>query len=450
MSASPSDAFSYLESLINYERRPPARPLAREFKLSRMRALLQALGDPHLGVPAVHVAGTKGKGSTAAMIAAICQKAGLRTGLYISPHLVSPRERIRINSRLIQRDVFARLIEQVRGRIAPGLPQGRPCPTYFEFLTAVAFTYFRRSRVDVAVMEVGLGGRFDATTVCTPVLCVIAPISHDHTRQLGDDVLSIAREKAGIVARGVPVVLGRQRPYVRRLLRRHCRRVGAPVIEALRGVTLQTASVTPQCQSLTLTTPCRRYPRLELSLLGPHQRHNAVTAVRAAEQLSHRYPGLTPETVGRGLRDVNWSGRTQYFPTVPPVVVDCAHNGASAEALARYLKEVFPRSNLTLVLGVLRDKDIRRMARALLPHTAQLVVTQPHSPRSLPSDTLCSTMINYGAEQPAVFERSDEALAWACQHTPATGLVCVTGSVYLAGEMLSQLHPHFAALAREP
>jgi len=449
MTASIRWALHYLDSLINHERQLPAGPLPRDLKLQRMRLLLHTLGEPHATLPVIHVAGTKGKGSTAAMIASVCQHAGLRTGLYISPHLVSPRERIRIDSHLIEKHTFSQLVRELAERFASAGHDGSRAPTYFEFLTVLAFTHFHRSRVDLAVMEVGLGGRYDATRVCHPILSVITPISHDHTKQLGADLLSIAREKAGIFVPGVPAVVGAQRPYVRRILRRHGRDLGIPFIGALRWCTTTALSTTPQGQCFSARTPCRHYPALELPLVGGHQRDNAATVIAAIETLSPVYPVLTPRAVTRGLAHVHWPGRMQYFDVEPPVLVDCAHNGASAQALARHLKKTFPHREVTLVLGVLRDKDLPRIARALLPCIRRLVVTEPRSPRSLPSATLCYKMVNYGAPQPTLLHSSDDALAWARTHTPVSGLVCVTGSVYLAGEALQGLHPQFAALAHE-
>jgi dihydrofolate synthase/folylpolyglutamate synthase len=430
------EALAYWDAHVNYEQRTPGRG---DLGLGRMRALLRRLGEPHRRLRVVHVAGTKGKGSTAAMLAAVGRQAGYRTGLFTSPHLVAREERFVVDGAAVTRAELAALLGDIRAALEAGPPAERP--TFFDLATAVGFLHFVRRRVDLVVLEVGLGGRLDSTNVCTPLVSVITSISLDHTRLLGDNLASIAREKAGIVKPGRPAVSGATAPEARAVIEEVCHDRRAPLrqlgvdfrYDYAPGTVGPGETVWPR---VTVTTRQRRWPTLEVNLLGEHQAANAATAVACVEVLREAGLHLSDAAVAAGLREVVWPARMEVVGRRPLVVLDCAHNVASAAALVETLGRSFPPGRRVLVFAGSSDKDVAGMFRVLGPHFAAAFVTRyTNNPRAVPAGELAALWSAAGPAPVAVCASPAEAVAAARAEAGEGGLVCITGSVFLAGEL---------------
>jgi dihydrofolate synthase/folylpolyglutamate synthase len=427
--------------LINFEQRTPS---ADELKLDHMRALLARLGDPHRRLRVLHVAGSKGKGSTSAMLAAMLRSAGYRTGLFTSPHLCRVEERFQVDGQPITAAELTALLDEVR--VASGVasePRERaPVPyTFFEVATAVGFLHFVRRRAEAAVIEVGLGGRLDSTNVCRPVVALITSISHDHTNLLGDRLAAIAAEKAGIVKPGRPVVSGATVPDARAVIERTCRECRAPLRQL--GVDFHydyvpghvTADDGPRPR-MRVTTTQRRWPEFELNLLGEHQAANAAVAVACVEELRAEGWHLPDEAVAAGLAGVNWPARLEVVGRRPLVVLDCAHNVASALALVRTLQASFPPARRLLVFAGSGDKDLAGMFRVLSPHFARAFLTRyTNNPRGVPPERLAE-LLRGACDLPAtVCPTPADAYHAARAAAGPDDLICITGSVFVAGEL---------------
>jgi dihydrofolate synthase / folylpolyglutamate synthase len=449
MATVPDDPRAFWYGLINYEQRTPA---AADLSLDRMRALLARLGDPQRRLRIVHVAGSKGKGSTSAMLAAALQSSGYRTGLFTSPHLCRVEERFQVDGRPITPAELTVLLREVRDcvrgeEMETGPLESRvlspflPPPTFFEVATAVGFLHFVRRGVAVAVLEVGLGGRFDSTNVCDPLLAVITSISFDHTRQLGNRLTSIAREKAGIVKRRRPVVSGVVVPEARAVIEQTCKERAAPLWQL--GVAFhyryQPGLVTADTlrrPRVTVTTPRRRWPEMELNLLGEHQAANASVAVACIERLRAKGFHVPDAAVARGLAGVVWPARMEVLARRPLVVLDCAHNVASAAALVETLQSSFPPARRLLLFAGSTDKDVAGMFRVLAPHFAHAFLTRyTDNPRGVAPEQL-SEWWRAAGDVPAT-ACATPAQAWQAARAlaGADDLICVTGSVFLAGEL---------------
>lgn len=351
--------------------------------LSRLNRLLSHLGDPHLGLQVVHVAGTNGKGSTAALIASIAGEAGYRTALFTSPHLESYTERFVVDGLAISPECFADLAEEIRPVVERMEADGEDSPTAFELLTAMACLEFLRRRVDLAVMEVGLGGRLDGTNVFPrPLAAALTSIDLDHTQVLGNSVGRIAAEKCGVIHPGEPVVTTAVNPEALRVIRKTCRRSGGLLWELGRQFSASRSSWSLAGQEFSLRTPGRTYDKLEIPLPGPHQTDNAAGAAALAEILEGNGFRVPPEAVAAGLRRARWPGRFEVFSTAPLAVLDGAHNPGGMSALRRTIEELWgERSRPVLLLGMLEDKDIPGALQVILPAVRALVVTEPPVPR---------------------------------------------------------------------
>lgn len=426
-------ALSFWFGRINYEVRTPQ---PGDLKLDRMRALLRVLGDPQQRFRIVHVAGSKGKGSTSAMLASILRSSGYRTGLFTSPHLSGVEERIQVDGVSITAEELTALMSDIRAAAGESDAQA---PTFFEIATALGFLHFARRRVDVAVVEVGLGGRFDSTNVCQPLVSLITSISFDHTRQLGNTLASIAMEKAGIVKPGRPVVSGVTLPEPRQMIESISAERRAPLRELGRDFhfTYEPGRVGVQAERLPrveIVTETRRWPAMELRLLGEHQAANAAVAVACVEELRHQGLRIDDHAVAAGLAGVHWPARLEVVQQRPIVILDCAHNIASAQAVVDTLLVSFPPSRRVLIFAGSNDKDLAGMLRVLTPHFDQLYLTSYSlSPRSVPPEQL-ATMLDGSVP----FTICDDAkAAWQAARMAASpdDLICITGSVFLAGEL---------------
>jgi len=399
--------------------------------LERMTALVSRLGMPQTRYHTLHIAGTNGKGSTAAMTAAILQAAGYRVGLYTSPHLVEFRERIRVNGEMITESDVARLTEQMKGLCDLNL-----APTFFECTTAMALQYFADSRVDVAVLEVGLGGRFDATNIVTPLACAITTIELDHQEYLGTTLASIAFEKAGIIKPTVPVVVGRVPEEAWQTIDRVASDRDAPLGRLGRNFeAIGTTGTTQECFSYSSSN--LRYENLHCALQGVHQLDNAACAVALLEAAGSGGIVLTEQAVREGLDRVRWEGRIEVVDRQPMTILDGAHNPAAARVLAQYLRKFrsfHPGRRIILVLGMMRDKDHRRFVEPLTDLVDEVVLTEVDLPRSA---TIQELQAAIGNRWPRVYMKGElsDALRQARQLAGADDLICVTGSLMLIGDV---------------
>ena len=390
--------------------------------LERIEAMLDAIGRPEQAFTIVQVGGTNGKGSISAMLAAILQAAGRRVGLYTSPHLAHYRERIRVDGRSISESDF------VDGVDALGTLITRLDLTVFEAGTALALDHFCRERVDVAVLEVGLGGRLDATTVGKPRVVVLGPIDYDHQHELGDTLTLIATEKAAIIRSGV-AFSARQHPEAEAVITRRAAEAGVPLSLEERDLRVTPLDFTLEAQRLHLEGPDWRIPDVGCGLLGVYQPGNALLAAAAAREL-----GADEGAIRAGLRGARWPGRFQIFRRDPLVILDGAHNPAGARALAASLRAYFPGRPVTFVIGVLADKDAGGILAALRPLAARVILTASANPRAAPPDAL-RALLPAGARVDTARSPQD-ALTMAIAEDPR-GIVCVAGSLSLIGDVLA-------------
>jgi dihydrofolate synthase/folylpolyglutamate synthase len=403
---------------------------------ARVAALLEAMGRPERTWACIHVAGTNGKGSVCAMIEAILRAAGIRTGLYTSPHLVRFHERIRVDGAAVGDADLAACLDTVE-TAAQALDRGGAGEaTFFEIGTAAAFEHFRRTGVQVAVVETGLGGRWDATNVVLPLVAVVTEIDLDHCECLGRTVAEVAAEKAGIVKPGRPVVCGASHPEAMRVIADAAAAAGAPLIRAADEVTVRRRPEGLDGQRLSIATGQRQLRVVRLPLLGAHQAVNAAVAVAAVEAFAGAVADPGDEAFAHGLETVVWPGRLQVLRRDPVVVLDGAHNPHGARALARALDELRGRHPVGLVAGVLADKDREGFFRALAGSVARCWTVPVHCERASDPAELAGLARAAGivaAPADALRTALDAALEWA---RASDGWVCVAGSLYLAGEVL--------------
>lgn len=421
-------ALAYMYSFTDYEKRGFAAYAPEFYDLARVRRLLELLGDPLRTFQSVHVAGTKGKGSTAAMVESVLRAAGYRTGLYTSPHLHTFRERIQAGGVLISEADVTRLAEEIRPLVArvPGI-------TTFEVMTCLAFTWFAEQGVEWAVVEVGLGGRLDATNVVDPAVSVITSISYDHMAILGDTLAQIAAEKAGIVKPGVPVVSAPQSGEALAVVEATCRERGAPLTLVGRDWTWQAGASDLTGQSFSLHHRQGDITDLWVPLLGEHQLANAATAVAALSWLPGPPPGLLPAAIPDGLRAVKWPGRLEILGQAPLVVADSAHNGDSAQKLAAALRANCEYRRLIVVLGASADHATPELLSALLSGAGRAIATRSHHARAASPTWLRAQAGELGFSM-EVSESVSQALARALDLAGPDDLVCCTGSVFVAAE----------------
>jgi dihydrofolate synthase/folylpolyglutamate synthase len=435
-----------------------AQTPSHKFDLAHMRVLLTELNHPERAFPSVLIAGTNGKGSTASTLASILRASGLKTALYTSPHLIRINERIRINGEEISDDYFAGLHAEVN-RVAERLVDRGDLPwhpSFFEMMTAIAFTHFTRERVQIAVLEVGMGGRLDATNVVEPLLSIITDISLDHQKFLGSTVREISREKVGIIRPGGTVVTLPQQPEANDVIGNTILDLGARGVSAVQYVPPVSPGSAeywvPSTEQNRGQLYAYRYPLqvmgreilVETPLVGRHQLRNVALAIAAVEELSNEgFSGITPESIEQGIRETCWPGRFQVLGAHagwPEVVLDVAHNPAGAWALRSALSERYGDRPLVFVFGAMRDKAISEMTEILFPLADQVIVTRPENPRSASPDEIRQAGSRTGAEIETV---SDVALALErARHVAGRDtVIVVTGSIYLVGEAMKVLGP---------
>jgi dihydrofolate synthase/folylpolyglutamate synthase len=436
-------ALTLLYGRLNYERADMPR-LPSELRLGRMRRLLRALGDPHDGLRIIHVAGTKGKGSTAAMLAAALTAAGIRTGLFCSPHLHQLEERFRIDGRDATPDEVVTMVEPLRPIVAEldadDSRQRYRGLTFFDLTTAMGLLHFARRRVGAVVLEVGLGGRLDSTNVVRPELAILTTISYDHTKQLGSTLGSIAREKAGILKRNTPAVSGVRGDEARAVIRDVARLHRSPLREVDVDYHLDYHApvppiVHPTVGRVSVRTWRQDWGTLDVPLLGGHQAQNAAVALAALDVLAERGIEVGRDAVVRGFAGLRFPARVEVVGDRPWQIIDGAHNVASAEALAEALEFCVPPGSRTLVFGTTRDKDLAGQLRVLLPLFDRVVATRyVENPRSVSAEDVATTVRALDGPTAAIEPNPASALALAKQLTPQGGVICVTGSLFLAAE----------------
>ena len=438
---------SFLESQTNYERTRPVQAM-QQVRLERMQWLCEQVGNPHRQFRSILVAGTNGKGSICAMIYEILRAAGLRVGLYTSPHLEDVRERIRVNADgQGRRDWIAQEeLAAIVARLRPILEDARRAraddpPTYFEVLTAAAFMHFAHRHVDVAVLEVGLGGRWDATNIVQQTVSVLGPIGLDHTEILGKDLGTIAREKLAILkplprtgrhAASSVLISATQEPDVAALMREAAAERGCRVLEYGRQLATEILAHQPKGMRLVIDGSRGRYEDVTLALLGRHQAQNAALAVAAVEALTES--GVPHSAIRSGLARVQWPARLEMVRAEPLVLLDGAHNPAAAHALAAALTDLWPDRRKHLVIGASSDKSIRGMGQALTPLMSSVTCTQSRHPRASAAMRVAE-QLHLDSVEPTIIPDATDAYTYVLNTVDPRDLVVVTGSLFLVGEI---------------
>jgi dihydrofolate synthase/folylpolyglutamate synthase len=434
------EAIAYLHSLTDYEKTRIERYTPETLDLSRVEQLLAAVGNPHTRFPALHIAGTKGKGSTAALSESCLRSAGYRTGLYTSPHLHTFRERVQVDGRTIGRDEVVALVQEIQPLI-----ERIPGVTTFEAITAIGFLYFARAGVDVTVVEVGLGGRLDATNVLTPEVSVITSLSLDHTYLLGNTLAEIAREKAGIIKPGIPAVSAPQRAEAIKVLEAVSREREAPLVEIGRDWDYEPGPANLDGQAFTVRHIADGGSDLDgeywMPLLGRHQLENGASAIAALEVMSQQGFRIPAEAVREGLHNIHWPGRLEILSREPLAVVDCAHNPYSAQVLRKALEEWFPDRRWVLIFGASADKDIAGMSRALLPISEYVIVTRSDHPRAAAPIELADVVASVGGGAEVSVNVRKSIQRGLAMMDPGSGLL-VTGSIFLVASAREEWARH--------
>ena len=415
----------------------PQQARAQKFGLENIAALSEALGNPHLRIRCAHIAGTNGKGSTAAMLDSILRAAGLRTGLYTSPHLERINERIRIDGADISDAEFAASWTRVHAAIEGLLATGKLAahPTYFECITAMAFVAFAEAGVEFAVYEVGLGGRLDSTNIVQPEVAIITSIDFDHETFLGHSIAEIAAEKAGIIKAGAPVVSSVERPEARAVIARRCREVGARLSEIDAIWRIESIEGVDVCYRAVVTTSGSE-ERLSIAppLAGRFQIRNALTAATAARLLAARGFPATDEAIEGGIRTVRWPGRLERLGERPTIYLDGTHNPAGGRELLKFWDENFAGRRILLVYGAMRDKAVDEIAGLLFPAVDFVVLTEPMQPRAISAPVLAE-MAGHLAKKSVVIADPTKALEFAIEMASPNDAVFATGSLYLVGDL---------------
>ncbi|NQT46718.1 MAG: bifunctional folylpolyglutamate synthase/dihydrofolate synthase [Candidatus Omnitrophica bacterium] len=426
------ESLKYLDSFIDYERFDTYQ-YQTSFRLSRVEGLLSRMGDPHKKFKGIHVAGTKGKGSTCAMVASILHGSGYSVGLYTSPHLNSVRERINIDGTDITEEEFSHLVSKWRKLLDDFKTKERDL-SYFEVLTALAFSYFDERRVDFAVLETGMGGRLDATNVTEPLVCGITPISYEHTEKLGSTLTAIAREKAAIIKPGAHVVSAPQDQEARDVIRARCDETGASLYEVGRDITFRRESYDSDGQTFTIKGISKIYPILKIPFLGDHQLINGAVAVGIVESLTLSLFAVTEGAIRTGLASTRWPGRLEVVERQPTIVLDGAQNRRSAAALRTAIEKFFDYDRLILVIGVSKDKDIGGILDELLPIADELVITKARWPRAKDPERIKEAIPDGFNGRISLTLSAGEALSLAKGSAKKRDLILVTGSLYIVGE----------------
>lgn len=427
-------ALRFLGGLADFERLRIVRYNSQNFDLDRMRTLLKRIGNPQDQFRSVHVAGTKGKGSTCAMIASMLRANGYKVGLYTSPHLLDIRERIVINGEMISQADFARLVKLVE----PVIARIKPIPTFFDVLTAVAFKHFAEQKVDIAVIETGLGGRLDSTNVIKPEVTAITSISKDHMQQLGNTLPKIAAEKAGIFKHGVPAVTVSQDHDVEVVLKQVAEKVGAPLDICGKSIEFSFRFESSRLQGphnyICLTTPNSKFEHLPVPLLGEHQAINCGLALSVIDRLKTRGLPINDSKAMEGLQKTTIPGRMEVIHQQPRVLVDGAHNAASLDAMMRAIGQHIPYDSMVVIFGCCADKDVPGMLQRITSGADKVIFTTVDNIRTANPEELAAQYTELYGKMAQVAPNLEAALGIANRAVTKEDLICITGSFYLVGE----------------
>jgi dihydrofolate synthase/folylpolyglutamate synthase len=439
-------AISYLFEKTDYEKEEYLRYNVTTFNLDRMEKLLSMLRDPHNRIPTVHIAGTKGKGSTATMLAKMLESNGYTVGLYTSPHVVHLHERITVNSEMISESEMVGLMNRVYAPVEK-MSKNDP-PTFFEIMTALAFLHFVDRQVDIAVIETGLGGRLDSTNVIHPKVVGITSLSIDHQQQLGSTIDSIAKEKAGIFKRGVPAITVQQEPMAMRVLKSHATAVKAPL--SVTGADIdfsyrfETSREDGPHTRICVTTPTSKFEHLRVPLHGRHQAINCGLALAMLDKLKASGYKIDNEKAERGLHSVSLSGRMEMICDDPRIMIDAAHNAASIKALIQAIGQNIPYDSMVVVFGCNTDKDVEGMLRELQYGADKVIFTRSNSAKAMSPQDLADMYTEICGKMCQTAVSLGEALRLARSAIGRGDLICITGSFYLIGEAKMRFQPNTA------
>ena len=415
----------------------PTQAAAAKFDLENITVLAKRLGHPERGYPSAHIAGTNGKGSTAAFLESILRRAGYRTGLNTSPHLERINERIRVNGEEISDAAFAEAFTRIQSVTEELLAAGklRAHPTYFECVTAMAFEYFSREEVKFGVFEVGLGGRLDATNILTPAVSIITRIDFDHENFLGHSLREIASEKAGILKEGVPVVVAEQQEEAREVILARAKELGSPVVETSAEYRIENFGMEDgRARARVTRVSSGRWMHIAPQLAGGVQLQNAINAVAAARVLQRQGFRISTEAIQEGIAATVWPGRLEKLHSRPDVYLDGAHNPGAARELALFWEQQFANRKIFLLYGALRDKAVDEIAGILFPHVAEVIFTEPRTSRAISAGQL-SEIAAHHASRSVVMADSEQALDYALGKAAADDAIFITGSLYLVGQL---------------
>jgi dihydrofolate synthase/folylpolyglutamate synthase len=415
-----------LSYLFNLER------FGIKLDLSNITAILRGLGNPQERFPSVHIAGTNGKGSVAAMLHSMLCEAGYRTGIYTSPHLVDFRERIKVGHELIEKDFILDFVQKLKDEI------DQRGYTFFEVTTAMAFQYLASKKVELAIVETGLGGRLDATNMITPLISIITNIGLEHTKQLGNVIPQIANEKAGIVKRGVTTITAVEQPEAFEAIRAVCAQRKSELIRVQDNSSYSISDSSIYGSIFNFSSNSVGYHDLELNLSGEHQIRNAVTALTAVQKLTEQGWRVDEESIRRGLRKVNWRARLEVLGIKPLVLLDVAHNPPGMKALVDVLNQLFPERKIIFVFGVMEDKDHHSMLKEISRKAEFVVLTRPDYKRAAEPESLKETMgrLNMPGE---IVPHIKQAYRYALNKAQVDEVICITGSHFTVGELLASL-----------
>ncbi|MBN1231544.1 MAG: bifunctional folylpolyglutamate synthase/dihydrofolate synthase [Anaerolineales bacterium] len=433
------DALDYIYSFVDFSQTHQQNLAPENFDLSRMVKIMELMGNPHIKYPIIHVAGTKGKGSVCAICSSVLKECGYKTGLYTSPHLQYFEERIQVSEQTVSRSEFAGLVKRIKPFVTqiPGI-------TTFEITTALAFQYFAEQQVDAAVIEVGLGGRLDATNVCEPQVTVITSLSLDHTGILGNTLAAIAGEKGGIIKPGVPLVTSPQKTEAMQVIERICGERDAPLIITEHDYPYRILSRKIDHQVVEYNSANERPRKLKLSLLGDHQAENGASAFAALHEFDRLVLPISKAGLRKGFRKVFWPGRFEILQKKPLVIVDSAHNPYSAEKLSQTLKDYFPAKRLVLLVGVSADKDLRGIIGPFLGETDHIITAQSTHPRAMPAGDLADIAKEMFKKVNSACS-VEAALRMALEYTDRDHVLICYGSVFIAAafrEVWFSKHKH--------
>jgi dihydrofolate synthase/folylpolyglutamate synthase len=438
-------AKDFLLQTIDYEKLTQYKYNTSSFDLKRMVEMMSFAGNPHKKRRCVHITGTKGKGSTSIIIASILKELGLKTGLFTSPHLIYLEERMKVNDRMISQKMFVELINRLKpfiDRIMVKTPA--LMPTFFEIVTAIAFLYFERKKVDISVLEVGMGGRLDSTNIILPEISVITPVGYDHTARLGHTLDRIAYEKAGIIKEGVPVISSAQEPEALSVISKTCKEKNARLYLVGKDILINNIKATKRngiygtgCE---IQTWKNKYKNIFLPMVGRHQVENCATAIGSLEVLSENGVIKTDnEMVINALAKVKCPARIEVISKSPLIILDTAHTVSSMKILRESIKENFSFKKLIVVIGLSADKDIEGILKEIACVADGLILTRTGNPREAEPEQMAVTAKRFYRKKPMVIEDIDEALKEARRIAKKDDLICITGSFFLAGKMKTLL-----------